>query len=299
MNILLACLAGFFRLFSPKALQSLGRFCGAVLWFLAPERRRMAVESAMRHLGMEEREATTVIKESFKQNCMSFLEIFHAGQSREDSPEIVIATPELYEAIKAEKGPVIAATGHLGSWEKLAGVVMDVKPGTERMIVVRNYRSQKLNDCLFALRGARGASILGHRNASAHVLEGLRKGGLAAFLVDHNSSVDEAVFMPFLGETAAVNVGPAFLAVRAKAVVYGVFLLRGDDGKYYLHITEPLRTETLTGSIREKVQAVAAFYTRSVEDMVRRHPEQWFWMHQRWKTRPHARRGKFRTLPSD
>ena len=94
----------------------------------------------------------------------------------------------------------------------------------------------------------------------------------------------EAFFLPFLGEEAAVNKGPAVLAVRAKALVWPIALIRDGD-RYRIIIEEPLDTALLEGDAEEKALAVAAFYTEANERMVRRAPDQWFWMHNRWKTK--------------
>ena len=76
------------------------------------------------------------------------------------------------------------------------------------------------------------------------------------------------------------------IAVRARAVVYPAFMLRDGKGGHILHIHDPIRTADLTGSVAEKIETVARHYTEAVERMVRQYPEQWFWMHKRWKTRP-------------
>lgn len=102
--------------------------------------------------------------------------------------------------------------------------------------------------------------------------------------IDHNTSRSEAFFLPFLGEEAAVNKGPAVLAVRAKALVWPIALIRDGD-RYRIIIEEPLDTALLEGDAEEKALAVAAFYTEANERMVRRAPDQWFWMHNRWKTK--------------
>jgi KDO2-lipid IV(A) lauroyltransferase len=127
--------------------------------------------------------------------------------------------------------------------------------------------------------------VIDHRQASSTVLPNLRARGVAAFLVDHNSSRKESVFLPFLGDVAAVTIGPASLALRTKAAVYPVFLLRDGKGGHILHILPPLRTATLAGPVKERLRRIAAFYTDAVAEMVRQYPEQWFWMHKRWKTR--------------
>jgi KDO2-lipid IV(A) lauroyltransferase len=82
-----------------------------------------------------------------------------------------------------------------------------------------------------------------------------------------------------------VNIGPAVLAARADALVLPLFILRRED--HYLLLTdEPLDAATLPGNHEERAVAVARFYTEAVERRVRACPEQWFWMHKRWKTRP-------------
>ena len=93
-----------------------------------------------------------------------------------------------------------------------------------------------------------------------------------------------AVCLPFLGAEAAVNKGPAVLAIRAKALVWPIALIRDGD-RYRIIIEEPLDTALLEGDAEEKALAVAAFYTEANERMVRRAPDQWFWMHNRWKTK--------------
>ena len=82
-----------------------------------------------------------------------------------------------------------------------------------------------------------------------HVGVGMFLGGAAAFLTDHNCSRSEAVFLPFLGRVAAVNMGPAVLALRAKAPIIPVFLLRRPDGRYEYLVEPPLETAGLTGGI--------------------------------------------------
>ncbi len=112
------------------------------------------------------------------------------------------------------------------------------------------------------------------------------QGGIACFLVDHNTMRRESVFLPFIGETAAVNMGPAMLALRAKALIFPIFLRREPGGTYLLRMEDPLDTALLQGPLAKRVREAAAFYTKAMEKQVLDAPEQWFWMHRRWKTRP-------------
>jgi KDO2-lipid IV(A) lauroyltransferase len=182
---------------------------------------------------------------------------------------------------------VVAFTAHLGGWELLAGILDSMRPDYRRIVIVRSQRNPAVNALISHLRGVSGGvEVAEHRNASAAILRVLRENGTTAFLVDHNTGSDEALFLPFLGETAAVNQGPALLALRGKAVLYAVFLVRRPDATYEIHTVGPFDTSELKGSIAERSRQITGFYTRTAEDFIRKYPEQWFWMHRRWKTRP-------------
>ncbi|MDR2604288.1 MAG: lysophospholipid acyltransferase family protein [Desulfovibrio sp.] len=256
-------------------------------WHLAPARRREAVQAVHKHLKVSDEEAVRIARQSFRENFLSFLEILHVGRFFTAQSVRVVHHPEIKVLLEQETQPIIIVTAHLGSWELMAGLSTDLLPRRKGMVVVRSRRNRALNRLMAELRGACGVEVVDHRRASAIVLPGLRQGSVAAFLADHNAARKEAVFLPFLEDIAAVNMGPAGMALRTKAAVYPVFLLRDGKGGHILHFFPPLYTENLEGSIRERIRAIAAFYTDVVADMVRMYPEQWFWMHRRWKTRPY------------
>ena len=268
-----------------KSLRSLAGFLGFLFWHCMPSRRNEAIAAIRKHLGFDQEEAERIARRSFQENFLSFLEIFHAGRFFTETSVKVLYTPEVKTALQAEKGPIVITTAHLGSWEMMPGLATDILPEREGMVVVRSQRNRSLNRLMAELRGARGMLVIDHRKAAEVVLPRLRRNGVVAFLVDHNASRKEAVFLPFLEDIAAVNMGPASIALRTKAAVYPVFLVRDGQGGHILHMLPPLHTSSLSGSISERIRQIAAFYTDAVALMVRRYPEQWFWMHRRWKTR--------------
>ena len=259
----------------------------ALLWHCLPGRRRLAARAIADHLGVSRQEATRIARESFAHNARSFLELVLVWQFGFElvGERLIIDNPDRLRRITASQRPLVAATAHLGAWEFMSSLLGQWQLDRPRMVVVRRNSNRTLNDFIFAMRGVRGLQVVDHRNAVFTVLKGLKRNGCVGFLVDHNCRRDEAIFLPFLGETAAVNLGPALLAVRAEAEVWPAFMIREGD-RYRLCIDEPLDTATLDGDRAEKIEAVARFYTEAVERAVRAHPEQWFWMHKRWKTRP-------------
>jgi len=282
---LLRFFASLLSCLSWRTLRAIASCMGGIFWYVAPGRRAEAVQAIEKHLKVSHEEAARIAWQSFTESFLSFLEIFHAGKFFTDQSVSTVHTPEVKAAIQAETAPIVIASAHIGSWELMPGLATDIVPDRKSMVVVRRQKNRSLNRLMAELRGARGMLMVDHRKASDIVSPGLRAGGVAAFLVDHNAGRREAVFLPFLEDIAAVNMGPASLALRAKAAVYPVFLIRDGQGRHILHMLPPLHTAVLEGSIKERVRTVAAFYTDAVADMVRRYPEQWFWMHRRWKTR--------------
>lgn len=284
ISFLLRFLSQIPRGLSLPTLHRLGGWIGGLLWHLSPTRRELAVAAIMKHLKLPRSEAVVIARRSFNENMRSFLEIFQVGDFSFERYVHRVVRPDVLRRLKEESAPIVTPTAHIGSWEFMAGLPRDLLPVRHAVAIVRTNRNEALNRLIFELRGARGMEVIGHRNASGAVLQKLRAGGFAAFLVDHNCSRKEAVFLPFLEDIAAVNSGPALLALRTKAVLYPAFLLR-DDGGYVLHMGEPLATTSLTGTIGERVEAIARHYTDAVAEVVRLYPEQWFWMHRRWRTR--------------
>lgn len=270
-----------------SGIQRLARILGFLLWHCLPSRRREAVLRVREHLGVPEKEAVSIARASFAHSAMAFLELALIPKCNGlDDPRIRNTEGRAdYLRMVLQKRPVVVCLAHFGSWELLASLPPAMK-GRPLATVVRRHKNPAMNALIHELRRAHGMLSLDHRDAAARVLELLRQGGVAAFLVDHNCRAAEAVFLPFLGQTAAVNRGPALLAVRAKALVYSMFMERHDDGTYSIIMGKTLDAAELAGPMADRVRAVAEFYTREVEKQVQRKPEQWFWMHRRWKTQP-------------
>ncbi len=277
------------RCMGAMSLKTTRRLAGAgafLFRLVCRGRLREARRAVADRLQVPDAEARHIASASLAENIYSFLEIFHVAKFRTDSSVSLDAAPHNRTAILSETGPVVVATAHIGSWELMASLATDFYPDRDRMVVVRKQRDPALNRLMAELRGARGMTAIDHRLAASVVLPRLRRNGFVAFLVDHNCSRKEAVFLPFLGKVAAVNAGPAMIALRARAALYPAFMLRDGKGGHILHIHDPIRTAALTGTVPEKIEAIARHYTEAVERMVRQYPEQWFWMHKRWKTRP-------------
>ena len=281
-----AFLFGFAHLMRKLDFQNtfhVGSFLGFVMWHFLRKRRAATIERVKLHLNLSQKDAVKLAKASFYNTAWSFMEIFLNDRFSVDY--VTVDNPELLQKMMEPGQSGVLATAHFGSWE-LMGTLISQTAHRPTMTVARKQKDPIVSDLIKELRGESKLIAVDHRAAAGPTLECMRNQGIVGFLADHNTSRKEAVFLPFFNDTAAVNVGPAMLAVRAKAIVYPVFLRRDGLKKYTLHMHEPLDTTTLEGSLSEKMRQVAEFYTKAIESEIRKTPEQWLWMHNRWKTRP-------------
>ena len=272
-----------------SGIEKSGNVLGRLMWAALQKRRQSTIRTVGDRLETDLQTATRISRDSFTHSARSFLEIFltRSVDHRFFEDRLILADPEMTRRFAACTRPIVGVTAHLGAWELQVGL-LNILFDVERLkqVVVRLPKNRNLGKLIVHLRTQPGIDIVPHRDAASSALACLRKNGVSAFLVDHNCRSREALFLPFLGRTAAVNMGPALLAVRSRAMVWPVFLTREPEGRYKGHVLAPLDTRELSGSTRDRVRETALFYTRAVESMVRRYPEQWFWMHNRWKTRP-------------
>jgi KDO2-lipid IV(A) lauroyltransferase len=269
-------------------LHALGQGLGDAMWLAMPRRAGETACRVAERLGLDRSAARDLARISFRHSACSFAEIFSTRRVdvRFLHERIEYENPHIYHRFRTATKPVVAVSAHIGGWELMGGMIGAFAHKNRCQVVVRLPKDKDLAELILHMRSQPGIHVLPHRLAAQETLGHLRHGGMAAFLVDHNCKRSEAEFLPFLGEVAAVNKGPAILALRAKAEVWPFFLLRLPHGRYRAVTLPHLDTETLTGSRSERITRICRFYTEAVETVVRQYPEQWLWMHRRWKTRP-------------
>ncbi len=277
-------IADFISSLSYSKQVHLSNFIGASMWYLLSSRRKLAINAICQHLKIEQEHAKKIARENFNNIALAFLNI--CSVKNFDFDKVEVKNKEALERIRTCQQAVITTTAHLGPWEFLAALIgkFERVAHPKSSIVVRSNRNIVLNNFINTLRTSGGTNVIGHRDSSFTILKALKRNAMIGFLVDHNCRYDEAIFLDFLGEEAAVNKGPALLAVRANALVFPTYLVR-ENGKYIFIQEDALDCSTLSGTLDEKVKIVAEFYSKSVEEQIKKYPEQWFWIHKRWKTK--------------
>ena len=187
---------------------------------------------------------------------------------------------EHYEAAKARGKGVLFATLHLGNWELSAYAHALL---TEPMhVVVRPLDNPLLDAFVHRRRAASGNIIVGKADGIRPIFRALAANQPVGILVDQNVGLDEGLFINFFGRKACVS--PAFAKLAARtgaAVIPGYAVWSPGEGKYILKFDPPVG---ITGNTLIDTQRIQ----NALESAIRAYPDQWLWIHRRWKTRPHG-----------
>lgn len=186
------------------------------------------------------------------------------------------------QAAYAKGKGVLALTAHFGNWELMP--VVGHLTGYPISIVYRPLDFKPLERFTVKSRTRYGGTLIPKKRSFRKILDSLRRKEVVTLLMDQNAAEREGVFAPFFNIPACTNKGMALLALKTGAPVVPVFLVREKDGFTGLILPEvPLIT---TGDKTKDLEINTAAYNRVIESVVRRHPEQWFWVHRRWNTKP-------------
>lgn len=182
-----------------------------------------------------------------------------------------------------ERGLVVV-TAHFGNWELLAyshGLL-----GHPVTLVHKPMRNRFVDAFIASVRARAGTRSIPKRAAAREALRTLRQREILVIPTDQNQPRHEGIFVDFFGRAANTNPGAARLARHTGAALWPVFLVR--DGESDRHRVEILpRIEVAdTGDSNEDIRATTQRCVDAIEAMLRRHPEQWIWFHNRWRTRP-------------
>jgi KDO2-lipid IV(A) lauroyltransferase len=185
------------------------------------------------------------------------------------------------EALRENKG-VIFASGHFGNWEWLGGA-LSVK-GWAMTYVVTAQSNPFADRWLSDMRRSLGAEIVYKKDAVRGVIRALKNNRVIAMLNDQDAH-ESGVFVPFFGRLASTPRGVAVFHLKTGCpVVFGKTIAR-KDGKYQIHL-ERLRFDNLTGNREQDEYLIMTKITARLEEEIRHNPEQWLWLHRRWKTKP-------------
>ena len=271
-----------------KTAFKLGNFIGQILFLADRKHRKIAIDNLTRSFGHEKSsyEIKTLARSVFKNLSQILFEIGWSLrlESKDFNKHFFINGLSNFEAAFEKGKGVLFLTAHIGNWELLP--VIGAMTGRNINILFRPLDFLPLNTIFINTRTRFGARLISTRHSMRRILNSLKKDEGVAILLDQNVDWYEGVFVDFFSHRACTNKVLALLALKTEAPVVPVFLVReglGFKAKFCSEV--PL---IKTGDKTRDVEANTQQYNRIIEDFIRQYPDQWFWVHQRWKTKPYC-----------
>ena len=198
---------------------------------------------------------------------------------------------EHYLAAQARGKGVLIVTGHLGAWE-LSSFYHSLM-GHPMGMVIRRLDNRRLDDYVNAIRCLHGNRVLHKDDFGRGLLTAMRAGQTVGILMDTNMTPPQGEFVNFFGRPACTATGLAHVARKTGAAVLPGFMLwEPGEQKYVLHFGPEIEIPR-TGDAQADILAGTQLCTAAIEIWIRRYPDQWLWIHRRWKTRPAGEPGLY------
>jgi KDO2-lipid IV(A) lauroyltransferase len=270
-----------------RAARAVGVGIGKAVWVLLPRLRRVGVQNL--HMAFPEKteaEVQAVLRGVYRSLGRQIGEFCKMpGYTAQESSEFIrYIGLEHYLAAKAKCNGVLVVTGHLGAWE-LSSYYHSLM-GHPMSLVIRRLDNPLVDEFVNSVRCRHGNRVIHKDDFARGLLRAMHDGETVGILMDTNMTPPQGVFVPFFGVQACTATALARVALKTGAAVLPGFLVwEESEQKYLLRFGEELEL-VRSGDAEEDIVANTALFTAAIEAFVRRYPEQWLWLHRRWKTRP-------------
>lgn len=219
---------------------------------------------------------------TYKNFAITLVEILYLPWTSDEQIKNVVNFKDLDLIDKREKegNGVILLSGHFGNWEYCA-ISVGAQLNKKLSVIVKPQRNNFVNDWMNRARTRWTNEVVPLGASIRNVYAVLMKKGIVAMVADQRGP-EEGIKLEFFGRKTSVYTGPAVLSLKMNVpIIYGI-TIRQPDFSYRCNVVEISR-ENLPDNYDEKVKVLSERILRYLEDVIRKNPEQWFWMHKRWK----------------
>lgn len=253
-------------------------------WNLLKLRRNYVTDTLIKQLSLSRDEAEKLGRKTY----YSFLlNAFEMAGLKLFSPQQLIDRVEceglehLKAALSHKKGAIIIS-GHFGLWELVPSWL--ALNGFDVSIVVRRQNNPEADRWMEEMRQKHGPKTTDSGYSIREILKSLRKGHILALMVDQDNG-KQGIFVKFFNDWASAPTGPALISLKTGAPIVPLAMFPDYNHKHQLKIFPPIMPQQFSND-PDGQQKLTARYTTILENLIRKQPEQWFWLHRRWKTQP-------------
>ena len=259
----------------------LGKGLGVVGWQFVPGwRKDMARENIMLCLGVDESEADRIARESMVRFGPMLMEVLRFRVIKAHMEDYVDIHGLDYLREAAKHGGGVLAAAHSGNWEFLGGIF--AQQGIPTVGVAMKQHSTGFNKFIHDQRVLMDMHIT-YKDNVREMYDMLSKGWFIGLIMDQDVSRRDGIVLEFFQRPTNCAVGAATMARFKDAPILPTFIHRDRDGKHHVSVLPPIRVER-TRDKREDIRRVTQEIARLTEEHIRTYPEEWFWLHDRWKS---------------
>lgn len=274
-------------IFTYDFARRVGKLIGRIMYVLDAKHRRIAVKNIQRAEGMprSDRDVHRLVRRVYEHFAVGAIETLLIPRmvSRGDLDRFVkLENFHLLDEALAKGRGAIVVLAHMGNWE-VSGLAVSLK-GYDLSSIARPIENPFLDAYVNRLRRSTGQVIIPKHRAVRSMAESLKSNKILAILADQNARKN-GVFVPFFGRPASTVRSPALMALKYGAPILAVNLFRSGRNEYRCVMTPEIPIPK-AGEREKVIEKITADVTARLEGFIRAHPEQWMWLHARWKTKP-------------
>lgn len=265
---------------SLRGLRRLGRILGRLVFSVFRIRRRVTVGNIQRALGLSGAESVRLAGRVYENLGIGALEFMRVGTMTPQQAQAIMGQPglsKLRQQLERSSKGLLVLSAHLGNWDMLACAA--ARCGLPVNVVTRQIKTGWVNRFWMNRRRECGVRLLPAQGSAVKTVRALRAQEVVALVLDQHEP--GGIPTPFFGRPAATGAALARLALATGAPVVPAFLLRTDEG-FQLQVGEALELSH-TGHRNVDIRANTRLFTQQIEAQVRLNPDQWLWLHRRWK----------------
>lgn len=284
VGFFLKIIAGILYLI-PRPLELLlGRILGIFVFDVLRFRRKIVMDNLkIAYPDMSERDRAKIGRGSY----------IHLGRVISEYPSLTFLNKKWvnknyemqgmqhYASVNAQEKGVLFLGLHMGNGD--LGLASMAMSGFDLYVISKHFKSEWLNKMWFGLRESKGIKFIPEEKSSFQILKALKKKGSIAFVLDQFMGPPVGVATKFFGKETGTAAGLALFSIKTGVGVVPGYSFRKKDGKMVI-IFDPPILPISSGNLDQDIARLTQIYTDWIEKTVRKHPDQWMWLHRRWKT---------------
>jgi KDO2-lipid IV(A) lauroyltransferase len=264
----------------------LAKLFGFIVFWLVPKHRKTTLKHLETAYGDTKTpgELQQIAQRVFENLAMTLVDVIYLPLLNRNRLMALVNAPNpeldpILKVVRSGRG-VLVMTGHIGNWELMAGFY--AIQNYEGAAVARRLRFEKYDELLLRARASVGVTTIYRDESIKKMLSVFKRCGILGMLADQDLDQVEGIFIPFLGKEAYTTTAPARLAMAANVPIIPAFMIR-EGMRYRLHIEPPIEPDS-TRDKNEEAERLTRAWSSVVEQYISRFPDQWAWMHPRWRT---------------